>query len=113
MPLQFGKSIERKSVIARKCAHGLAMTEYFKRKQAQILSNLCLSVEKGHQWQMPEDFYLAASFAAAILARSSGVIFQTKRNTTQLPRAQMAGKIRHSTLMPRMVPLLWTETETS
>ena len=48
----------------------------------------------------------AFSLAAAIFARSSGVMFQTKRKTTQLPSAQTAGKIRHSILMPRMVPLL-------
>ena len=35
------------------------------------------------------------------------------RNTIQLPMAQMAGNSRHSTLMPRMVPLLWTEIAAS
>ena len=43
------------------------------------------------------------TFHWAIFSFSSGVMFQTKRNTAQLPTAQRAGNSRHSTLMPKTV----------
>ena len=71
----------------------------------------------GMFWEESGSDYLPVSHSSAarfwaIFSRSSGVMFQTKRNTIQLPTAQSAGNSRHSTLIPRMVPVVWTAAST-